>query len=240
MTWSHDTIAIVNRGEPAMRLIHAVREYNREHGTSLRTLALYTEPDANALFVRQADRAVSLGPATSVDPADGERKSTYLRYDLLEKVLVDYQAGAAWVGWGFVAEHAAFADLCERLGVVFFQCRPFLLEPRCECLRALIQLAVQIAGAQESNCFDLAFVRPNRAVDTAEENMAKLIFGARFAKTRLVTKVINVFQCRCNVQLVIETPLCRDFERLAASGMTATTVRPEPRPQSFGRTALLQ
>ena len=119
MPWTHEAVAIINRGEPAMRLIHGVREFNREHGTAIRTVALYTEPDRNALFVRQADRAVSLGPALSVDPADGALKSSYLRYDLLERILREEQVGAAWVGWGFVAEHAAFADLCDRLGVVF-------------------------------------------------------------------------------------------------------------------------
>ena len=61
-------IAIVNRGEPAMRLIHAVREYRQEVGRDIRTIALYTEPDRDALFVREADEAVLLGPATFTDP----------------------------------------------------------------------------------------------------------------------------------------------------------------------------
>jgi len=56
-------VAIVNRGEPAMRFIHAAREFNQEYGTSLRCIALFTEPDRNATFVREADEAVCLGPA---------------------------------------------------------------------------------------------------------------------------------------------------------------------------------
>ena len=58
-------IAVVSRGEPAMRLIHAAREL-----PDLSTIALYTDPDARAMFVREADVAVSLGPATFVDPRD--------------------------------------------------------------------------------------------------------------------------------------------------------------------------
>ena len=111
-------IAIVNRGEAAMRLIHAVRELNREHGWPGRAVALFTEPDRRAMFVREADEAVPLGPATFVD-GDGQRKSSYLDYDRLARALVAARADAAWVGWGFVAEHAEFAELCERLGIAF-------------------------------------------------------------------------------------------------------------------------
>jgi len=119
MQLSFARIAIVNRGEPAMRLLHAVRELEQERGAALRTIALFTEPDRSSLFVREADEAVCLGEATFVDPRDGQRKSSYLDYDALERALVASRAEAAWVGWGFVAEHAEFADLCERLGIVF-------------------------------------------------------------------------------------------------------------------------
>ena len=112
-------IVIVNRGEPAVRLIHAVRELNAEHQAGLCTIALFTEPDASSLFVREADEALLLGPSTYEDPKDGRRKSAYLDYARLEDALVSSRAEAAWVGWGFVAEHDAFADLCDRLGVVF-------------------------------------------------------------------------------------------------------------------------
>jgi acetyl/propionyl-CoA carboxylase alpha subunit len=113
------SIAIVNRGEPAMRLIHAVRELNRERGCDLRTIALYTAPDRRAMFVREADQAVSLGAPTFVDPRDGKPKSSYLDYKRLERALRESGAQAVWVGWGFVAEHAEFAELCARLGIVF-------------------------------------------------------------------------------------------------------------------------
>jgi acetyl/propionyl-CoA carboxylase alpha subunit/acetyl-CoA carboxylase carboxyltransferase component len=111
-------IAIVNRGEPAMRLIHAVRELNREQGLGLETVALYTDVDRGAMFVREADDAVAIGPATYVDDL-GRPRTGYLDYQRLERALVEGRADAAWVGWGFVAEHPEFAEQCRRLGVVF-------------------------------------------------------------------------------------------------------------------------
>ena len=112
-------VAIVNRGEAAMRFIHAVRDFNQENGTSLRTIALFTEPDRHSMFVREADEAVCLGPAQIVDPDTKQTKSSYVDYGRLELALAEARADAVWVGWGFVAEHAAFADLCHQLGIVF-------------------------------------------------------------------------------------------------------------------------
>lgn len=112
-------VAIVNRGEAAMRFIHAVREFNHEHETSLQTIALFTDSDRHAMFVREADEAFSLGPAKSIDSSTGQTKSTYLDYDVLKRALLNVAAEAVWVGWGFVAEQADFADLCRDLGIVF-------------------------------------------------------------------------------------------------------------------------
>ncbi|MGR6319388.1 biotin carboxylase N-terminal domain-containing protein [Micromonospora soli] len=103
-------IAIVNRGEAAMRLIHAVRELAAETGARIETVALYTDVDRTATFVREADIAYDLGPASA---------RPYLDLMALERALVETGADAAWVGWGFVAEDPAFAELCEKVGVTF-------------------------------------------------------------------------------------------------------------------------
>ncbi|MEU8181326.1 carboxyl transferase domain-containing protein [Micromonospora sp. NPDC049047] len=103
-------VAIVNRGEAAMRLIHAVRELAAETGRRLETVALYTDVDRTATFVREADIAYDLGPASA---------RPYLNHALLERALIETGADAAWVGWGFVAEDPAFAELCEKIGVTF-------------------------------------------------------------------------------------------------------------------------
>ena len=80
-------------------------------------IALYTEPERHAMFVREADEAVCIGPATFVD--DGRRKNGYLDFAALERALVDTRADAVWVGWGFVAEQPEFVERCEQLGIVF-------------------------------------------------------------------------------------------------------------------------
>ncbi len=112
-------VVIVNRGEAAMRFIHAAREFNHEHGTSLRTIALFTEPDRNAMFVREADEAWCLGASTFLDPKTHQPKSSYVNYEGLRGALTAVRAEAVWVGWGFVAEHADFAELCREMGIVF-------------------------------------------------------------------------------------------------------------------------
>jgi acetyl/propionyl-CoA carboxylase alpha subunit/acetyl-CoA carboxylase carboxyltransferase component len=123
-------VAIVNRSESAMRFITAVREFNQEYGTHLRTIALYTEPDRRALFVREADEAVNLGPATVVDDRDGQPNNSYLDYQRLEQAFAVSRADAVWAGWGFVSEQPEFADLCHRLGLVF-------IGPGAEAMRRL-------------------------------------------------------------------------------------------------------
>src|SRR5579859_2436628 len=112
-------VAIVNRGDAAMRFIHAAREFRHQHGVPLQTIALFTEPDRHAMFVREADESFCLGPAHVVDAETHRHKSSYLDYMRLQQAFTAAHADAAWVGWGFVAEHAAFADLCKEMGIVF-------------------------------------------------------------------------------------------------------------------------
>ena len=105
-------IAVINRGEPAVRLIRAVRELNAEFGYGIKVVALHTESERGALFVRLADEGV-------VIREKGELSSPYLDHEVLRKALVDSKADAAWVGWGFVAEDPVFAELCAEVGVTF-------------------------------------------------------------------------------------------------------------------------
>jgi acetyl/propionyl-CoA carboxylase alpha subunit/acetyl-CoA carboxylase carboxyltransferase component len=113
-------LAIVNRGEPAIRALTAVAELNQAgEQPAIRTIVLYTDPDADAWFVREADEAVPLGTATFVDPVDGTRRSRYLDQAAVMAALQRAEADAVWVGWGFLAEHASFAQACEEADIVF-------------------------------------------------------------------------------------------------------------------------
>jgi acetyl/propionyl-CoA carboxylase alpha subunit/acetyl-CoA carboxylase carboxyltransferase component len=150
-------IAIVNRGEAAMRLVRAVREVG-----GAATIALYTEPDRRSLFVREADEAVELGPSPLRTP--------YLDLGCLERALVDARADAAWVGWGFVAEEPRFAELCERLGIVFIGPPP----------GAMRQLGDKIAAKRLAEQIGLAVVPwsggPVGSPDEAARHAARIGF----------------------------------------------------------------
>jgi acetyl/propionyl-CoA carboxylase alpha subunit/acetyl-CoA carboxylase carboxyltransferase component len=105
-------IAIANRGEAALRLIRAVKALRAEEGSDLRTLALYTEVDRGAPFVRHADASLPLGSAPSAVAAHLDR----------ERLLAAARRGGAdavWPGWGFVAEDPDFADAVAARGMVF-------------------------------------------------------------------------------------------------------------------------
>jgi acetyl/propionyl-CoA carboxylase alpha subunit/acetyl-CoA carboxylase carboxyltransferase component len=115
MNASFRRVAVVNRGEPAMRFIRAAREYNRIHGSNLKTIVFYTSPDRRSRFVREADEAFDLGEPEISGALPG--RGPYTDLVRLRRALVATRADAAWVGWGFVAESPLFAEVCEELGV---------------------------------------------------------------------------------------------------------------------------
>jgi acetyl/propionyl-CoA carboxylase alpha subunit/acetyl-CoA carboxylase carboxyltransferase component len=84
---------------------------NAEYGCGITTIALHTDAERRAMFVRQADEAVTLRPTSG--------GIVYLDHAELERALLEAGADAVWVGWGFVAEDVTFAELCERLKLTF-------------------------------------------------------------------------------------------------------------------------
>ncbi len=102
-------VAIVNRGAAAMRLIQAVGEIRDEAGRRPITIALHTENERHARFVRAADESWLIGGAAN----------PYLDDVELKRALVASEADAAWVGSGVTAEHPDFAELCDHINVAF-------------------------------------------------------------------------------------------------------------------------
>jgi acetyl/propionyl-CoA carboxylase alpha subunit/acetyl-CoA carboxylase carboxyltransferase component len=120
-------IAVVNRGEAAVRLIRAVRELNAEYDCGITTIAFHTEAERRAMFVRQADESVTLRRTEGI---------AYLDHSELQRALGASRADAVWVGWGFVAEDIAFAELCARLNLTFIGPPPAAMRTLCDKVEA--------------------------------------------------------------------------------------------------------
>ena len=98
-------VLIANRGEIAVRVIRACKEMN------IKTVAIYSEADKDALHVRLADEAVCVGPAKSSDSYLNEK-------NILEAACLT-GADSIHPGFGFLAENAKFAKMCEECNIKF-------------------------------------------------------------------------------------------------------------------------
>ncbi|CAN5439601.1 hypothetical protein BH10ACT3_BH10ACT3_02490 [soil metagenome] len=115
---SFTRVAVLNRGDAAMRFIRTARELADGSGPVLDVVAVFTDPDANAPFVRLADDSISLGPALATT-ADGIVLPAYNMHDLVIEKLLEARVEAVWPGWGFVSEDADFVDRLTQVGIQF-------------------------------------------------------------------------------------------------------------------------
>lgn len=98
-------ILIANRGEIAVRIIRACRELG------IKTVAVYSEADREALHTQLADESICIGPAAS--------KDSYLNMEQIISATVLTKADAIHPGFGFLSENAKFADMCEKCHIKF-------------------------------------------------------------------------------------------------------------------------
>ncbi len=98
-------VLIANRGEIACRIIRTLKKMG------IQSVAIYSQPDAGASHVMDADEAVCVGSAPAVD--------SYLNSKKILQVALDTGAQAIHPGYGFLSENADFAERCEAAGIVF-------------------------------------------------------------------------------------------------------------------------
>jgi acetyl-CoA carboxylase biotin carboxylase subunit len=100
-----DKILVANRGEIAVRVIRACNELG------IKSVAVYSEADANSLHLRMADEQVCIGPAIS--------SKSYLNIESIINAAKKTGAGAIHPGYGYLAEKDEFAKACLEAGIVF-------------------------------------------------------------------------------------------------------------------------
>ena len=108
-------IGVVNRGEAAVRFIHAMKEYNTEFLSDLTSVVFHIEAESEAAFVKEADLSYNLSTMEGVEKV--EAATPYLDGSFIVKCLKLAGCDAAWVGWGFLAEDPIFAKLLEDNGI---------------------------------------------------------------------------------------------------------------------------
>jgi acetyl-CoA/propionyl-CoA carboxylase biotin carboxyl carrier protein len=146
-----ESVLIANRGEIAVRIARACRELG------IRTIAVYSEVDRDALHVAVCDEAYLLGPA---DPA-----SSYLAIDRIVDVVRRSGAQAVHPGYGFLAENAAFAQAVADAGAVFIGPSP----------DAIARMGDKLSAREVARAADVPVV-PGTLEPTAELEVA-IAFG---------------------------------------------------------------
>ncbi|MDX9873337.1 MAG: acetyl-CoA carboxylase biotin carboxylase subunit [Spongiibacteraceae bacterium] len=140
-------VLIANRGEIAVRIARACAEMG------IRSVAIYTEPDRYSLHVKRADEAYRLGD----DPLAG-----YLNPHRIVNLAVETGCDALHPGYGFLAENAELARVCQQRGIAFIGPAPEVISAmgdKTEARRAMIAAGVPVTPGSEGNLASLEQAR---------------------------------------------------------------------------------
>lgn len=146
-------ILIANRGEIAMRIIWACKELG------IRTVAVHSEADRDSLHVRFADEAICIGPPPSA--------KSYLNIPMIISAAEITNVDAIHPGYGFLAENAYFAEVCEKCNIRFIGPSPHSILLMGD--KAQARAAMKAAGTPITPGFDGVIEDEKEAVGIAEE-----------------------------------------------------------------------
>ncbi len=168
-------VLIANRGEIAIRVMRACRELE------VKTVAVYSEVDKNALFAKYADEAHFIGPA----PAS----QSYLNMDAILDVAHKTGAEAIHPGYGFLSENEVFAGRCEKEGIIFIGPSSRAIESvgsKIEAKKTMRAAGIPVIPGSENGIEDL-----DSAVDVAEKIGYPIIVKASAGGGGIGMKVVR-------------------------------------------------
>lgn len=137
-------LLVANRGEIAVRIIRACRELG------VKTVAIYSEADANALHTQLADEAVCIGPALA--------KDSYLKMERILSATLASGADAIHPGFGFLSENSKFAELCAKCKIAFVGPSGGVIDlmgNKSEARNTMIAAAVPVVPGTKEPVFDV-------------------------------------------------------------------------------------
>ena len=148
-----EKILIANRGEIALRIIRACKEMG------VRSVAVYSEADAESLHVAMADEAICIGPASSTE--------SYLKVANIISAAEVTDVDAIHPGYGFLAENAHFAEICESCNITFIGPSPDLIRNMGD--KAIARDTMKAAGVPITPGSDGILATKEDAIKLAQE-----------------------------------------------------------------------
>jgi acetyl-CoA carboxylase biotin carboxylase subunit len=159
-----NSVLIANRGEIAVRIIRTCRLLG------VRTIAVYSDIDVDALHVRLADKAIRIGPS---DPGD-----SYLNIERIVQTAADARVDALHPGYGFVSENWNLAEACNQVGIKFIGPKPRTLViagNKVDCKRLARRAGVPVIEGGETVLYT-----PEDAIEAAHKLGYPVLLKAAF------------------------------------------------------------
>ena len=157
-------ILVANRGEIAVRIIRACREMG------IRTVAVYSEADREALHTQLADESICIGPARGAE--------SYLNMEQIISATIASKAEAIHPGFGFLSENAKFAGMCQQCNIVFIGPSADVIHKmgnKAEARKTMIEASVPVIPGTEE-----AVIEVEQAQKLAEEMGYPIMIKAAF------------------------------------------------------------